>query len=171
MPGGINSTQATAVKDGGTKTKLHSESLSAQAVDDALLELLQEPNPITESASLYALTQLNRSKGIAQAQKILQQPLQNDLVKDTAASILGQSSRTPIIEQLLSMSGQPDFQNMTPDRLLALVTQAQQNHFRYYRNCAPKQIDKTTKITDRENLKCLKLLSLIRENPRKPNQF
>ena len=128
MPGGVNSTQATAVKGGGTKTRLHSESLSAQAVDDALLELLQEPNPITESASLYALTQLNRHKGMAQAQKILQQPLQNDLVKDTAASILNQSAKTPVIEQLLSMSGQPHFQNMTPDQLLALVTQAQQNH-------------------------------------------
>ena len=41
-------------------TKLHSDRLSAQAVDDALLELLQEPNPITESASLYALNQLNQ---------------------------------------------------------------------------------------------------------------
>ena len=128
MPGGINSAQATLVKDGGTKTRLHSESLSAQAVDDALLELLQEPNPITESASLFALTQLNRDKGIAQAQQILQKPLQNDLVRDTAASVLGQGLRTSVIEQLLSMSGQPNFQAMTPDRLLALVTQAQQNN-------------------------------------------
>ena len=128
MPGGANSTQETVVKDGGTKTRLHSESLSAQAVDDALLELLQEPNPITESASLYALTQLNRNHGVAQAQKILQQPLQNDLVKDTAASVLGQSPRTSVIEQLLSMSGQPHFKTMTPDQLLTLVTQAQQNN-------------------------------------------
>ncbi len=128
MPGSVNSTQATMVKDGGTRTRLHSEFLSAQAVDDALLELLQEPNPITESASLYALTQLNRDRGIALAQQILQKPLQNDLVRDTAASILGQSSQTSVIEQLLSISGQPNFQVMTPDRLLALVTQAQQNN-------------------------------------------
>ena len=127
MPGGVNSTQATVVKDGGTKTRLHSESLSAQAVDDALLELLQEPNPITESASLYALAQLNQNKAIAQAQQIMQQPLQNDLVKDTAARILGQATKPAVIEQLLSMSGQPHFQAMTPDQLLALVTQAQQN--------------------------------------------
>ena len=128
MPGGINSTQATVVKGGGTKTKLHSESLAAQAVDDALLELLQEPNPITESASLFALTQLNRDKGIAQAQQILQKPLQNDLVRDTAASVLGQGLRTSVIEQILNMSGQRNFQAMTPDQLLALVTQAQQNN-------------------------------------------
>lgn len=128
MPGGVNSTQTTSLKDGGAATKLHSESLSAQAVYDALLELLQEPNPITESASLYALTELDRDRGLAQAQQISQKPLQNDLVKDTAISLLGQSRKPSVIEQLLSLSGQPHFQNMTPDQLLSLVTQAQQNH-------------------------------------------
>ena len=123
-----NSNQATVVKDAGTATRLHSESMTAQAVDDVLLELLQEPNPITESASLYALTQLNRDKGLAKARQILQQPLQNDLVKNTAVSLLGQSRKPSIVEQLLSMSGQPHFQKMTPDGLLTLVTQAQQNH-------------------------------------------
>ena len=126
MPVGASS-QATTVKDGGTNTRLHSDRLSAQAVDDALLELLQEPNPITESASLYALNQLNPKKAQAQAAKILQQPLQNDLVKNTASSLLERSSKPSVISQLLSMSGQPDFQNITPDRLLSLVTQAQQN--------------------------------------------
>lgn len=123
----LNSSQKTMVKSGGTATTLHSESLSAQAVNDALLELLQEPNPITESASLYALTQLNQNRGLAEAQQIIQKPLQNDLVKDTAASILGQSRKPPIIEQILSMSGQSNWKNMTPDQLLSLVTQAQQN--------------------------------------------
>ena len=126
MPGKSN--QATVVKEVGTATRLHSESMSARAVDDVLLELLQEPNPITESASLYALTQLNQDKGLLKARQILQQPLQNDLVKDTAVSLLGQSRKPSIVEQLLSMSGQPHFQKMTPDRLLSLVTQAQQNH-------------------------------------------
>ncbi len=128
MSGGINSSQETLVKDGGSFTRLHSKSLSAQAVEDALLELLQEPNPITESASLYALTQFNPNKGLAQAQQISRKPLQNDLVKDTAVNLLGQSSKPSVIEQLLSMSGQPHWQNMTPDQLLSLVTQAQQNH-------------------------------------------
>lgn len=128
MPGGVNSTQqATRVKEGGTFTRLHSASLSNQAVYNALLELLQEPNPITESASLYALTQLNRDQGLAQAQQISQKPLQNDLVKNTAISLLGQSRKPSVIEQLLSLSGQPHFQNMTPDQLLSLITQAQQN--------------------------------------------
>ncbi len=128
MPGDLNSTQKTLLKQDGKATKLHSESLSAQAVDNALLELLQEPNPITESASLYALTQLNRQKGLGQAQQISQKPLQNDLLKDTAISLLGQSLKPSVIEQLLSMSRQPHFQNMTSDQLLSLVTQAQQNH-------------------------------------------
>ncbi|MEL6493638.1 MAG: 4Fe-4S binding protein [Cyanobacteria bacterium J06623_7] len=125
MPGTINSTQATLVKDGGMTTKIYSERLSAQAVDDALLELLQEPNPITESASLYALNQLNEQKARGKAQEILQQPLQNDLVKNTARSLLGQSGKPSVISQLLSMSGQQNFQNMTPDQILSMVTQAQ----------------------------------------------
>ena len=125
MPGTINSTQATLVGDGGTSTKIYSDRLSAQAVNDALLELLQEPNPITQSASLYALNQLNQKKAHLIAQEILQQPLQNDLVKDTANSLLGQTRKPSVISQLLSMSGQANFQNMTPDQLLSLVTQAQ----------------------------------------------
>ena len=128
MPGGTASTQETLVKDGSMASRLHSESLSAQAVDDSLLQLLQEPNPITQSASLYALTQLNRDQGLAEAQQISQKPMQNDLVKDTAISLLGQSRKPSVIEQLLSMSVQPNFQNMTPDQLLSLVTQAQQEH-------------------------------------------
>jgi hypothetical protein len=127
IPSRINNSQATVVKGGGTTTRLQSDRLLAQAVSDALLELLQEPNPITESASLYALNQLNPKKAIAQAQKISQQPLQNDLVKDTASSLLGQSHKPSVIAQLLSMSGQLQFHNMTPEQLLSLVNQAQQN--------------------------------------------
>ncbi|MEO1004298.1 MAG: 4Fe-4S binding protein [Cyanobacteria bacterium J06638_38] len=127
MPDGLNSTQDTVFKDGDPATRLHSKLLSAKAVDHALLELLQEPNPITEAASLYALTKLNREQGLAQAQQIIRQPLQSDLVKDTAASLLGQSHQPSVIEQLLNMSEQPHFQNMTPDQLLSLITQTQEN--------------------------------------------
>lgn len=126
MPASINSVQPTVVKSGGTKTRLHSKSVSAQAVDNALSELLQEPNPITEAASLYALTQLNRDRAIALAQQILQKPLQNDLLKDTVASILG-SRKTSVIEELLNMSKQPNFQAMTPKQLLALISGVQQS--------------------------------------------
>jgi len=120
------SNQTTVVKGGSTNTMLHSDRLSAQAVDDALLQLLQEPNPITESASLYALNQLNSKKALTQAAKILQQPLQNDLVRNTAQSLVGQSSEPSVISQLLSVSGQPDFQRMTAEQLLSIVTKAQQ---------------------------------------------
>jgi hypothetical protein len=126
IPNSINSFQATVVRGGGTTTRLQSDRLLAQAVEDTLLELLQEPNPLTESASLYALNQLNQKKAQIQAHQIIQQPLQNDLVKDTASSLLGQSQQPSVIAQLLSMSGQLQFTNMTPDQLLSLVTQAQQ---------------------------------------------
>ena len=125
MPRTINSTRATSVEDDGMTTMIYSGRFLTQAVDDALLELLQEPNPITQSASLYALNQLNQKKAQAKAREILQQPLQNDLVKDTANSLLGQTRKPSVISQLLSMSSQPNFQNMTPDQLLSLVTQAQ----------------------------------------------
>jgi hypothetical protein len=128
VPGGFNSSQATVVKSGGAATQLYNASLSAQAVNETLLELLQEPNPITESASLYAMSQLNREQGLTQAQQILHKPLLNDLVKNTAASVLGQLSRPAIIEQLLSMLKQPHFQTMTPEQLLSLVTKAKQNN-------------------------------------------
>ena len=126
MPSGTSS-QTTIFKDGGNNTRLHSDRLCAQAVYDVLLQLLQEPNPITESASLYALNQLNPKQAQVQAQKMLQQPWQNDLVKDTAQSLLGRLSQPSVIARLLSMSGQPDFQNMTPDRLLTSLTQAEQS--------------------------------------------
>ncbi|MGL5078973.1 MAG: 4Fe-4S binding protein [Waterburya sp.] len=128
LPGGFNSSQATVVKGVGAATQLYNASLSAKTVHETLLELLQEPNPITESASLYALCQLNREQGLAQAQQILYKPLLNDLVKDTAAGLLGQSSRPRVIEQLLSMSGQPQFQTMTSEELLSLVTDAQRHN-------------------------------------------
>ena len=127
IPSSINSTQETVVKEGGTTTRLHQDRLSAQAVDDVLLELLQEPNPITESASLYALNQLNQKKARAQAQKILQQPQQNELIKDTANSLLGRSHKPAIIARLLEISIRENFQSLTAERLLLMVTQAQQN--------------------------------------------
>jgi hypothetical protein len=126
FPSNLNSSQATLVMDGGLTTRLYSDRLLAKAVDDALLELLQEPNPITQSASLYALKQLNQKKAQIQARKIIQQPLQNDLVKDTARNLLNHSRQPSIMEQLINMSEQPNFQNLTPDQLLSLITQAQQ---------------------------------------------
>ena len=128
------STQATLARSGNPNIQLYMESLSAEAVDNTLLELLQEPNPITEAASLYALTQLNRQKGLAQAEQMLNQPLLDDLVKDTAASLLGYSYRTSIIEQLLSMLDRPYFASLTVEQLLSMVKQAQTSNRDYKPN-------------------------------------
>ena len=126
-----DSVKATLAYGGDTKTRLLMESLSAEAVDNILLELLQEPNPITEAASLYALTQLNRHKGLAKAEQILNQSLIDDLVKDTAASLLGYSRQPAIIEQLLSMLGKPHFASFNVEQLLSMVKQAQTNNRDY----------------------------------------
>jgi hypothetical protein len=123
------SMKATTVRSGGEHTQIYKQSLSAEAVDNTLLELLQEPNPITEAASLYALTQLNRQKGLAVAELLLQQPLIDDLVKDTAAKLLGRSSQTAIIEQLMSVVSQPHFASLTVEQLLSMVKQSQQGDY------------------------------------------
>ncbi len=130
-----NNLAATTVRSGGVNTRLYMESVSAEAVENTLLELLQEPNPITEAASLYALTQFNRQQGLAQAERMLKQPLIDDLVKDTAASLLGRSTQTAIIEQLMTMLGQPYFASLSVEQLLSIVKQAQKNaHHTYSSN-------------------------------------
>ncbi len=110
-------------------TLLANEKVSVAALESTLLELLQEPNPITQSASLYALTQFDRAKGLNHAQEILTQPLLDDLVRDTAAYLLGQSNKaTSIVEQVINISTQAGFNLMSSQELLSLVTQAQKNN-------------------------------------------
>jgi hypothetical protein len=96
-----------------------------EAAENALLELLQEPNPITQAASLYALNQFDRPKGMAQAETILTQPFLNDLVRDTANHILGKSNqKTSIVEELINMSAQAGLSSMSYQDLLHLVGKA-----------------------------------------------
>ena len=128
------SISATIMKDGEVEILAHCEPHLARAVEDVLLELLQEPNPITQSVSLYALTKLNQAQGLAQAQQILQKPLSDDLVKDTAASLLAPSSKAGVIEQLLNISKKSDFKSMTPEQLLSI---SEQPHFK---TMAPEQL-------------------------------
>ncbi|WP_019505499.1 4Fe-4S binding protein [Pleurocapsa sp. PCC 7319] len=127
IPSNLNNSQINVIQDEEAETLKDREPFLAQAVEDVLLELLQEPNPITESVSLYALTQLNQTQGLAKAQQILQKPFSDDLVKDTAASLLAPSSKGGVIEQLLSISRQPHFKAMTPEQLLSI---SQHPHFK-----------------------------------------
>jgi hypothetical protein len=124
----VNDVQATTFY-GGQNTLLANEEISSEAAEDTLLQLLQEPNPITQSASLYALTQFNRAKGLAKAQEIMAQPLLNDLVRDTAAHILGQSHKpTSIVEQIINLSTQAGLSSMSFQELLSVVNQAQREN-------------------------------------------
>jgi len=96
-----------------------------ESIEGILLDLSHEPNPITQAASLYALTQLNPEKGQQQASQLLTKTMLDDLVKETAANILGKPHQSPsIIEQLLALSQQNNFQSLTSEKLLSLVTQA-----------------------------------------------
>lgn len=101
-------------------------SVHPEVVEDTLLQLLQEPNPITQAASIYALVQVNPQKGKAEANQLLTNPFLDDLVRETAAILAGQSrSSTSVLEQLLSLSRQDTFELMSPEKLLSWVKQAQ----------------------------------------------
>ena len=101
---------------------------SPEEIEGVLLDLSHEPNPITQAASLYALTQLNPEKGKQQASQLLTKNMLDDLVQETAANILGQPHQSPsILEQLLDLSQQSNFQSLTSEKLLSLVTQAKKH--------------------------------------------
>jgi hypothetical protein len=104
---------------------LDNNEIPLEAAENTLLELLQEPNPITQAASLYALNQFDRTKGVAQAKTLLTQPFLNDLVRDTANHLLGKSKqKTSIIEELINMCAQAGLNSMSYQDLLHLVGKA-----------------------------------------------
>lgn len=64
----------------------------SEAIDQVLLELLQDLDPLVQAASLYALHQHHRAVGMQQARQILNSKQNKDwLVQETAQSILGQN--------------------------------------------------------------------------------
>ena len=123
--------QTSLINEEATQIKISSVTsqevsiASKEAIEEILLDLSQEPNPITQAASLYALTQLNPEKGQQQASQLLTKNMLGDLVKETVAYILDEPHQSPsIIEQLLTLSQQNNFQSLTSEKLLSLVTQA-----------------------------------------------
>lgn len=88
--------------DNEPPTKVHSSEVPTQlgrkrvhrpeAVNDVLLQLLQDLDPLVQAVSLYALHQSNPSIGIQQAREVLDLQQNKDwLLQDTAQRILGES--------------------------------------------------------------------------------
>jgi len=78
-------------------------SMHSEGIIDVLKTLLQEPNPLTQAASLYALYRLDVRQGREQAQYILSSQFQNDLLQETAENILKEIGLEGTIEKLLQL--------------------------------------------------------------------
>lgn len=95
--------------------------------------LLQEPDPLTQAVSLYALSHLDAQRSREQAQQLLDsRPSLNSLVRETAAMLSAQenqpvTSPTPLsaIEKLLYLFGSDFFRGLKPENLIELADQAQ----------------------------------------------
>ena len=115
--------QKSGIDQDATKGK-GSSIASTEEIDVILVDLSNEPNPIYQVASLYALTQLNQKKGQQQASQLLTRTTLDDLVKEAVFDIVGKSHQSPsILEQLLTLSQQNNFQSLTSEKLLSLVAQ------------------------------------------------
>lgn len=66
-------------------------SLRPEVSEDVLIRLIQDLNPLTQSASLYALHQLNPTRGFQQATQLLSLKQVDPLLLETAQSIVGQA--------------------------------------------------------------------------------
>jgi hypothetical protein len=82
-------------------TQVKIVSSNPLAIYEVLIELLHEPEPVTQTASLYALSLLDSSKAIAQARQLLNQKHLDELVKETAQLISGESVKTSILSNTL----------------------------------------------------------------------
>jgi pSer/pThr/pTyr-binding forkhead associated (FHA) protein/type III secretion system FlhB-like substrate exporter len=69
-------------------------TLRPEAIQDVLLKLLQDIDPLVQAASLYALHQSNPALGFQQAHQILESKQNKDwLLQETAHRILGQGQQ------------------------------------------------------------------------------
>ncbi|BAU66407.1 cyclic nucleotide-binding domain protein [Stanieria sp. NIES-3757] len=101
--------------------------LTSAAIEQVLRELLHEPNPVIQAASLYALNQLNSQLAKTEAHHLLSEPLINKLVKETAFNIFNQShGETSTLEQLLHLLRQEKYQSLTIEQLLSLASEIRQ---------------------------------------------
>ncbi|MDJ0535569.1 MAG: 4Fe-4S binding protein [Xenococcaceae cyanobacterium MO_207.B15] len=107
-------------------TQLSSANIPSQSGKEVLLELLQEPNPITQALSVYSLVQIDQQQGLAKARSIVNNPSMNNLVKETAASLLNPANNSAwIIKQLLVIAQQTNFTSMTSQQLLSVISALQ----------------------------------------------
>jgi len=79
---------------------------------EILRQLLQDPNPLLQAASLYALHQLDPKLGRQQARQLLSNQTPDELVQEIAQSILQPTEVSDSLEKLLRLSEQESFKSL-----------------------------------------------------------
>jgi pSer/pThr/pTyr-binding forkhead associated (FHA) protein len=91
-PSTVNSVGSKSYNLGVSSQLAGKRGSHLEAINDVLLELLQDLDPLVQAASLYALHQSNPLVGIQSAHQVLDAKGNKDwLVQETAQRILGQS--------------------------------------------------------------------------------
>jgi len=112
------------------QTIVGSNTGQKKAVINVLNELLQEANPLTQAASLYAIYQMDNQTGKPQATRLLSHPKLDNLVIDTAKNILEQSEKLTTLEKLLRLFEIDCFKCLKQEVLISLAQMAKIRTYR-----------------------------------------
>jgi CRP-like cAMP-binding protein len=116
----------TLTQPGATSSYCSLES-STEEILSHLAILLQDPNPLIQSAALYGIAQLDRERSLESSRILLSQANSN-LVKETATQILN-SENHPLtafstLEKLVYLFNSDFFHRMQSETLIALAERA-----------------------------------------------
>ena len=86
-------------------SKMSVDSKSSEILTDLLVQLLEDPSPVIQTASLYALVELNYQQGLKEAKRLVAQSQLDDLVRATATVLLDRSqSSVSVLNKIISLS-------------------------------------------------------------------
>ncbi len=117
-------------------TQVAFSSNSRQSQKEVLLELLQEPNPITQIVSLYCLIECdlsegmyNREQGLAKAKFLASDYSTDKMVREIAANLSNpDSSENILLRKLLrTLACQTNFKSLTSQQLLLIIAELQKS--------------------------------------------
>ncbi|MDJ0678553.1 MAG: 4Fe-4S binding protein [Xenococcaceae cyanobacterium MO_167.B52] len=107
-------------------TQVSEANISGQSVTDILLELLQEPNPITQVLSLYCLVQFDHDQGLAKAQDLVNNASADSLIRKIATNLLNPASNESLLlKELRTLAHQPHFKSMNSQQILLAISELQ----------------------------------------------
>jgi len=110
-------------------TQVGNGPVRPEAIMDVLIQLLQDPNPLLQAASLYALHQMDPQFGRQQARELLSHQTPDELLQETAETILQPTEVEGTFEKLLWLLDQDSFKSLEPETLISLARKAQVRMF------------------------------------------